>query len=66
MLGCRTSGCALFLECPASLPTARSVREIILAYPCVDVITTYRLANALRVLEEEALPGQPIATRRDY
>jgi len=37
-------------------PAARSVREIILAYPCVDVITTYRLANALHVLGAPLVP----------
>ncbi len=37
-------------------PAARSVREIILAYPCVDVITTYRLANALHLLGAPLVP----------
>jgi len=36
-------------------PAARSVREIILAYPCVD-ITTYRLANALHILGAPLVP----------
>ncbi len=38
-------------------PAARSVNEVILAYPFVEVIVTYRLAHALHVL------GAPIVPR---
>ncbi|MEN9354009.1 MAG: Serine acetyltransferase, plasmid [Fibrobacterota bacterium] len=37
-------------------PAARSVREVILAYPCVEVITTYRLANSLHLLGAPLVP----------
>ena len=37
-------------------PAARSVREVILAYPCVEVIATYRLANALHRLGAPLVP----------